>query len=167
MEKKKKFPKSVTTSAENREYLHKIFGMLREIELTTNAQSHEKYNNTEIRLMNELVYAASNGERLISTQLATRLGLTRSAISQIVAKLEKDGAVRRVADAVDKKIAYVELTESVANTYKGIVETYSAFVGRVVAYMGVGKMEKLFSLVDEFYIAVSKACEECHALKGE
>lgn len=161
MEKKKKIPKPVTTQEENKVYLRKIFTMLRDIEVALNAQSNEKYNNTEIRLMNEVVYAAGIGERLISTQLATRLGITRSAVSQIVAKLEKDGAVRRVPDAVDRKIAYVELTEKVAETYKNIVAQYTDFVGKVVAYMGVSKMNKLFVLVDEFYSAVENACEDC------
>lgn len=161
MEKKKKIPKPVTTQEENKVYLRKIFTMLRDIEVALNAQSNEKYNNTEIRLMNEVVYAAGIGERLISTQLATRLGITRSAVSQIVAKLEKDGAVRRVPDAVDRKIAYVELTEKVAETYKNIVAQYTDFVGKVVAYMGVSKINKLFVLVDEFYSAVENACEDC------
>ncbi len=161
MEKKKKIPKPVTTQEENKVYLRKIFTMLRDIEVALNAQSNEKYNNTEIRLMNEVVYAAGIGERLISTQLATRLGITRSAVSQIVGKLEKDGAVRRVPDAVDRKIAYVELTEKVAETYKNIVAQYTDFVGKVVAYMGVSKINKLFVLVDEFYSAVENACEDC------
>lgn len=164
-EKKKKLPKTVTTFEENKEYLHKIFGMFRTVEFAINAQHHEKYNNTEIRLMNEIVYATSSGERLISTQLASRLGVTRSAISQIVAKLEKEGVLQRVDDDVDKKIAYVELTDKSMNTYKGIVEKYSAFVGRVIAYMGTGKMEKFLLLSDEFYSAVASACAECDSKK--
>ena len=145
--------------------MHKIFGMFRTVEFAINAQRHEKYNNTEIRLMNEIVYATSSGERLISTQLASRLGVTRSAISQIVAKLEKEGVLQRVDDDVDKKIAYVELTDKSMNTYKGIVEKYSAFVGRVIAYMDTGKMEKFLLLSDEFYSAVASACEECDSKK--
>ena len=160
MEKKKKQPKSVTTQAENKEYLHKIFEMFRAVEYTINVQRHERYNNTEIRLVNEIVYAASKGERLISTQLANRLGITRSAVSQMVAKLEKDGALRRVADEVDKKIAYIEVTEAVAATYREIVEEYSNFVGRVIAHMGVNKMDKFLALTDEFSLAVENACAE-------
>lgn len=161
MEKKKKMPKLVTTQDENKEYLHKIFEMFRAVEYSINAQRHERYNNTEIRLLNEIVYAASNGERLISTQLASRLGITRSAVSQIVSSLEKDGAIRRVPDEVDKKIAYVELTEKMKVAYKGIVEVYTDFVGKVIAYMGVGKMDKFLALSDEFSEAVKKASEAC------
>jgi DNA-binding MarR family transcriptional regulator len=115
--------------------------------------------------MNEIVYATGTGERLISTQLASRLGITRSAVSQIVAKMEKDGALRRVPDAVDRKIAYVELTDEIAATYKVIVNEYADFVGKVVAYMGASKMERLFTLADEFSEAVALAAEDCNAKK--
>jgi len=161
MEKKRKIPKEVTTPQENREYLRSIFDMFRDVQVVTNAQQHPKYNNTEIRMMNEIVYATGSGERLISTQLADRLGITRSAVSQIVGKLEKDGAIRRLPDEVDKKIAYVELTDEMAAKYKTIVEHYTSFVGKVIAYMGVHKMDKLLTLVDEFRAAVENACEDC------
>jgi DNA-binding MarR family transcriptional regulator len=161
MEKKRKIPKEVTTPQENREYLRSIFGMFRDVQVVINAQQHPKYNNTEIRMMNEIVYATGDGERLISTQLADRLGITSSAVSQIVGKLEKDGALRRVPDDVDKKIAYVELTDEMAAKYKAIVDHYTAFVGKVIAYMGVHKMDKLIALVDEFRTSVENACLDC------
>ena len=160
MEKKKRCPKPVTTAEENKDYLRKIFAMFRDLETTVNAQRHEKYSNTEVRLMNEIVYSMDKGERVISTQLASRLGITRSAVSQIIAKLEGDGVVRRVPDAVDRKIAYVELTEKSSATYEAIINVYTDFVGKVVAYMGVSKMDKLLGLVDDFYTAVGNACDD-------
>lgn len=161
MDKKKKVPKTVTTEEQNSQYLHKIFAMFRDLEISINAQRHEKYSNTEIRLMNEIVYASSEGKRLISTELASRLGITRSAISQIVNKLEGENMVRRISDEVDKKIAYVELTEKSAAAYKDVLAQYSHFVGRVIAYMGIGKMERLLTLSDEFAAAVGNAAKEC------
>ena len=161
MEKKRKIPKLITTAEENKVYLRKLFAMIRDVEIAMNAHHHEKYSNTEIRLMNEIVYASCAGERLISTRLADRLGITRSAISQIVGKLEKDGAVRRVPDEIDKKIAYVELTEKATATYKVIIERYAAFIGRVIARMGTAKLNRMLTLVEEFYDAVDEACLDC------
>ncbi len=166
MEKKRRIPKPVTTAEENKEYLRKLFAMFRDLETTVNAPRHEKYRNTEVRLMNEIVYSTDKGERVISTQLASRLGITRSAVSQIIAKLESDGVVRRVPDAVDRKIAYVELTEKSAVTYEAIINVYTDFVGKVVAYMGASKMDKMFGLVDEFYAAVGNACQDCAKAKA-
>ena len=150
MEKKRKQPKPVTTQAENKVYLHKIFEMFRDMEYTINAQRHERYNNTEIRLLNEIVYAAANGERLISTQIAARLGITRSAVSQMVAKLEKDGAIRRVADEVDRKIAYIEVTEETMESYQADIKTCSDFIGKVVDNFGEDKFQQMKNLLEEF-----------------
>ena len=164
MERKRRIPKQVTTMEENREYLHAIFGMVREVQLATLMQQNEAFNSTEIRLMNEIVYAQAQGERLISTKLADRLGITRSAVSQIVGKLEADGAVRRVADDVDRKIAYVELTEEVMEKYKDVAGDYINFTGMVVARMGTNKMDKFLTLAQEFSKAVDEAMKDKEAI---
>ena len=111
MERKRRIPKQVTTMEQNNEYLHKMFGMMREIQSAMVMQQNDTFNSTEIRLMNEVIYAQAKGNRLISTKLADRLGITRSAVSQIVAKLEERGAVRRVPDAEDGRAIRVLLTE--------------------------------------------------------
>lgn len=161
MGRKKKMVKPVTTSEENKAYLFEFFGMLKEVQIASTAQKNERFNNTEVRLMSEIVYAKSKGERLISTQLADRLALTRSAISQIVAKLEGEGVVRRVPDEIDKKIAYVELTEATEEKFGKVVDSYAEFIGQVVARFGIKKMDKMLSLVREFSEAVNDTVEIC------
>ena len=161
MARKKKMVKPVTTSEENKAYLFEFFGMLKEVQIASTAQKNERFNNTEVRLMSEIVYAKSKGERLISTQLADRLALTRSAISQIVAKLEGEGVVRRVPDEIDKKIAYVELTEATEEQFGKVVDSYAEFIGQVVARFGIKKMDKMLSLVREFSEAVNDTVEIC------
>lgn len=165
MERKRRIPKQVTTMEQNSEYLHKLFGMMREIQSAMVMQQNDTFNSTEIRLMNEVIYAQAKGNRLISTKLADRLGITRSAVSQIVAKLEECGAVRRVPDAVDRKIAYVELTEEIMTKYKDVVDEYVNFVGMIIARMGVNKMDKFLSLAGEFYVAVEEATKDRKASK--
>ncbi len=161
MEKKRKIPKPITNQEENKAYLRKLFAMVRDMERAMEVHRQEGYSNTEIRLMNEIVYAAGAGERLISTRLADCLGITRSAVSQIVSKLEKDGMVRRIPDETDKKIAYVELTEKAMESYSCIIERYADFVGKVIVHMGVAKLNKMLALVEEFYDAVEEACLDC------
>lgn len=167
MEKRRKIQKPITNTEENKVYLHKLFAVMRDMENAMNAHRQEGFSNTEIHLMNEIICAAGNGERLISTRLADRLGITRSAVSQIVSKLEKAGVVRRVPDETDKKIAYVEMTEKAMEAYSGIIERYADFVGRVIVHMGVAKLNKMFALVEEFYDAVEEACLDCECEKRE
>ena len=167
MQKRRKIQKPITSTEENKVYLRKVFAMMRSMENAMESHRQEDYSNTEIRLMNEIVYAAGEGERLISTRLADRLGITRSAVSQIVSKLEKDGMVRRIHDETDKNIAYVEVTEKAMESYEVVIEEYADFVGKVIVHMGVAKLNKMLALVDEFYDAVEEACLDCEYEKGQ
>ena len=165
--KKRKIQKPITSAEENKVYLRRLFAMVRDMERAMDSHRKEGYSNTEIRLMNEIVYAAGAGERLISTRLADRLGITRSAVSQIVSKLEKDGMVRRIPDETDKKIAYVEVTEKAMESYEVVMEEYADFVGKVVVHMGEAKLNKMLALVEEFHDAVEEACLDCEYEKGQ
>ena len=84
-----------------------VFSLLKKREEIIISDKKTRFSNTELRLLFEILTAKYEGKRLISTQLAKRLGVTRSAISQIVNRLEEEGVVRRVADDVDRKIAYI------------------------------------------------------------
>ena len=87
--------KATENKARNEEYLGRIFTMLKKMEgvALTKVKSH--FNNSEMRLLGEVILAGYDGKRIISTQLATRLGVTRSAVSQMVNKLEARGVVKR------------------------------------------------------------------------
>ena len=131
-------------------YLSKIFTMMKQRDTMAIAGKATRFNNTELRMITELISAKMENRRLISTQLAKIMGITRSAVSQIVQRLEKEGVIKRLPDAVDKKIAYVELTESVIEEYRDDVEKCIAFVGDIVDEMCEDKFEKLYALFMEF-----------------
>ena len=131
-------------------YLNEIFLMIQKAEKLTVTDKKTSFNNIEMRLIGEILSSAYVGRRLISTQLATRLGVTRSAISQIVNKLEERGVVKRVSDSVDRKIAYIELTEESLKAYKSDMKNYINFIGRIVEKFGVERFDELCSLFNEF-----------------
>lgn len=94
------------------------------------------FNRTELRLINEIVVAQYEGERVISTQLAKRIGVTRSAVSQMVAHLEEEGILRRVPSVKDKKIAYVEITEGAWEKYSDALNETLNILGAAVEELG-------------------------------
>ena len=132
------------------EYLGKIFKIMRAQSSLALSDKHMTFKNTELRLISEVLSAECEGKRLISTQLATRLGVTRSAISQIVSKLEKEGVIKRVPDAVDRKIAYVEISEQVLERYSEDIMKYTAFIDSVIEQFGGDKFEQMYGLFLEF-----------------
>lgn len=144
----KKVNETKNESAEN--YLKEIFMLGRKVETLSTADRKTRFNNTEFRMLGEIICAKYAGKRVISTQLAQMLGVTRSAISQMVSRLEAQGVVRRVPDSVDKKIAYVEITEETYETYRKDLEVYVNFVNRLVEKFGKERFREMTSLIDEF-----------------
>ena len=134
----------------NEEYLSKVFQMLKKREDITITDKKTHFNNTEIRMIGELLAARYENRRLISTQIAKLLGVTRSAISQIVNRLELRGVVKRVADENDKKIAYIELSDGILEEYREDLDSCLDFVGAIVEEFGEDNFNKMCELFDSF-----------------
>ena len=162
MGRKLKALKPVTTEEENKEYLRQIFSVLKGMEGLMDLGGSHDLNTTELRLISEVIFAGVENRRLISTQLATRLGVTRSAVSQMVNTLEGRGIVCRVADEVDKKIAYIELTQWAQEHFKEDIEKYSDFIAQLVARFGEARLKKMLSLMQDFVktVEILKAVEK-------
>ncbi len=144
----------------NDRYLIAMFKILKKKESVVFADQRTHFNDTELRLIGEVLSAKYDGERLISTQLAQRLGVTRSAISQIVNRLESEGVVRRVSDAVDRKIAYIEVTDQTTSAYEEDVKTCSRFVGRIVDRFGEERFWAMCADLETFISCVEKEREK-------
>ena len=135
----------------NEKYLHQCFCLLKKSENIVIAAKKGEFNDTELRLIGAVLTAKAHGERLISTRLADILGITRSAVSQIVNRLEERGVVKRVADKVDRKIAYIEASEDVLEKYQQEMKIYATFMGNVVKKYGAEKFQALCEMADEFF----------------
>ena len=136
--------------SKNKEYLGKILAMFKQMENVVVVNKKTRFNNSELRLIAEILLAKEQGKRYISTQLADRLNVTRSAISQIVQRLEKEGVLKRTLKTPANKIAYVELSDSALVEYESAVSVAAEFAGSVVNAFGEEKMQQLLTLSDEF-----------------
>ena len=143
----KKTAKKLTA---NEKYMQTLYETVKKRERFAITNKATNFNDTELALLAEIISAAYEGERLISTQLADRLGITRSAVSQIVNRLEKDGIVKRVADEVDRKIAYIDFTEKAIEVYQHDWKLCQQYVGKVVKRFGEERFYQLCSLSSEF-----------------
>jgi DNA-binding MarR family transcriptional regulator len=134
----------------NEKYLNDVFVIMKQMNNLSVSDKSTRFSNTEMRLLGEIMAYRYVGQRLISTQLADLLGLTRSAISQIVNRLEAQGIVKRVADDVDRKIAYIEITEEALQNYGEDLKICADFVGRVVKKFGVERFNTMCKAFEEF-----------------
>ncbi len=142
------------------EYLTKLFTMLKKRADMFVIPNKTCLNKTEFRLISEIASAKALGERYISTQLAKRLGVTRSAISQIVNNLEERNVVKRVPDEVDQKIAYIELTEGIMEIYKPDIDACLDFVESLVEEFGEERFNELYNALNALIALAEKKVEQ-------
>ncbi len=147
---KKKQEITIKNMDVSEKYLYMVFTLLKKHDRIIISDKETHFNNTELRLIFEVLSAKYEGRRLISTQLATQLGVTRSAVSQIVNNLAKQNIVKRVADEVDRKIAYIEITDETMAAYREDLQNCQDFIFRVMEKFGADKFNMMFALLDEF-----------------
>ena len=143
-----------------RDNLKKIFSVYKKLEDVTKTDKNTRFNSTELQLLRELAFAEMRGEKLISTRLATLLGVTRSSVSQMVNKLEKQGVVYRLADDVDRKIAYIQMTDEAKNLCTAELATWTDGLVTIVEAFGEEKLDSMLTLLEEFVQTAEKLKEE-------
>ena len=145
---------------ESGKYLHKLILTVKFMEGLDIMPASVNLSQTEFRLIREIVMEREAGKKIISSELARRLNITRSAVSQIVSKLEKRGIVERTASPTDRKIFYVVLSESSLNVFHQMCDEANKLVNCVVEEFGKEKTDQLIALYEEFAAAFNRVRAE-------
>ena len=140
----------VQSKEQNKEYLLRVFRILTAREGFVISSEKTHFNKTELRLISEVLAARYENKRLFSTQIAKMLGVTRSAISHTVQRLEERGVIIRIPSETDKKVEYIEISESILELYKEDLEKCARFIGEVVAEFGEKDFYKMCELYEKF-----------------
>lgn len=114
---------------------------------------------TEFRILREILVEQQKGGHIISSELARRVGVTRSAISQIVTKLEGCDVLVRVDAPDDRKIAYVELSEKAYGLFNKECARANKIMEGVTEQFGADRMEAWLDMCDELIETVRKVNE--------
>lgn len=117
-------------------------------------QTEAPLSRTERGVLAILCCAEAEGTRVISAQIAQRLDVTRSAVSQAVDKLENAGYVLRTSSDTDRKIAYIELTPEAKARFDVRAQGHKELFGRVFSRMGEDAVREFLTLAERFVDAV-------------
>lgn len=135
-------------------YLVKFLEIGRALEELKMFPAASKLSPTEFRLIREIIVEKERGRSIISSELARRLGITRSAVSQLVSKLEERDIVKRVASPTDRKIAYVQLSDRTLALFEEQCVGANESTERVIAKYGEARLnaflEEYNALVQSF-----------------
>ncbi|MDE6411734.1 MAG: MarR family transcriptional regulator [Clostridia bacterium] len=135
---------------ESGKYLNKLILTIKFLEGLNMLPENVNLSQTEFRLIREIVMEREAGNQIISSEIARRLNITRSAVSQLVTKLEKKGVVNRMASPTDRKIFYVVLSESSLAIFKQQCDEVNRLINRVVEEFGHDKTDRLIELCEDF-----------------
>lgn len=142
------------------EYLIKSFELMRTMENVDFFDGISHLSRTEFRLLREVILEEEKGKHIISSELARRLGVTRSAISQIVTKMENRGIVNRIDSPTDRKIAYICLSDSSRALFEAQCAKANETMRRVVEIYGEDRIKKFFAEYDELHKVVRRVEKE-------
>lgn len=149
------------------EYLIKSFELMRSLENVDFFAGVSNLSRTEFHLLREVILEAEKGKKIISSELARRLGITRSAVSQIVTKMEQRGIVNRVSSPTDRKIAYICLSESSMAVFEEQCKHANETMKRIVELYGEDKIRTFFNEYVELRKVVDLVMKEREKERGQ
>ena len=149
------------------EYLGQFIQIMKEMEGLDLFAETARLSRTEFRMVREILMEREKGRDIISSELARRLGVTRSAVSQIVTKLEERGIVKRVGAPNDKKIAYVQLSDHSLAVFNEQCAQANAIMEYVGETLGDEKMKQIVTLYREFCGALGEAKKAVSAREAD
>ena len=149
------------------EYLIKSFELMRSLENVDFFAGVSNLSRTAFHLLREVILEAEKGKNIISSELARRLGITRSAVSQIVTKMEQRGIVNRVSSPTDRKIAYICLSESSMAVFEEQCKHANETMKRIVELYGEDKIRTFFNEYVELRKVVDLVMKEREKERGQ
>ena len=141
---------------ESGKYLNKLILTVKFMEGLNVLPGSVNLSQTEFRVIREIVMEREAGNKIISSELARRLNITRSAVSQLVTKLENRGIVKRTPSPTDRKIFYVVLTDASLSVFQQQCEEANQLINRVVEEFGKEKADRLIELCEEFAVVFDR-----------
>ena len=130
--------------------LQDIFGIARKLDEIKVFHNILPFNNTELQFMKVIVLAGEAGKRVISSDIARSLGITRSAVSQMVKKLEDEKIIVRVPAENDKKSSHVMLSPAARTAYERMKDYMNAFVQQIVDRVGYDEIRRFIDGMNKF-----------------
>lgn len=131
------------------QYFIKLLESIKQLDELDFFMGEGRLSQSEFRLVLEVILEREKGGEIISSELARRLGITRSAVSQIVTKLEERNVIRRVASPIDRKIAYIRLSDPAVAVFNEQCKRVNAVMNKLVEDFGEDRLKALIADYDE------------------
>lgn len=121
----------------------------------------KELSETEFKLISLVSDAYDNNENINLITISNELNITRSAVTQLVKKLEEKGYVERYMLNTNKKEIYLKVGNKAISQYNNIMEKISYFFEKLYAEVGQEGMDDIERYIQIFKKIGKEMKEEC------
>ena len=122
----------------------------------------KELTETEFNLISIVTEKMEENENINLSSLSNMLNITRSAVTQIVNKLEKKGYIEKYTLSTNKKEIYLKIGSKAIEQYNKVMDRIVLFFERLFEEVGQEGMENIHK-----YINVAKKIGKEMKAKGE
>jgi DNA-binding MarR family transcriptional regulator len=110
--------------------------------------------HSEIMVLHMIDNCDRRGARASTTWLSSRLGLTKSTVSQTLNSMEEKGWIRRGIDPDNRRQTTIDLTEAGRRKMEEIFQESKLRIAKVLETMGREDSERFIEMVEKFLDSV-------------
>jgi len=114
----------------------------------------EGITHSEMTILHMIEICDRRSTRASTTWLSSRLGLTKSTVSQTLNSMEQKGWIRRSIDPDNRRQTTIDLTEGGKQKMEEIYQQGKIRISRVLDSMGLESAERLVDMIEKFLISV-------------
>ena len=106
--------------------------------------------HSEMMVLHMIDNCDRKGARASTTWLSSRLGLTKSTVSQTLNSMEEKGWIRRGIDPDNRRQTTIDLTEAGSEKIREVMREGMTRVGIVLEKMGHESAERFVEMIENF-----------------
>ena len=115
--------------------------------------THERMAVSQLR-----VYGA-----MPMSEMASRISLSRAAVTSLIDRLEADGWVRREADELDRRRTVLRLQPSAAEKFQGVVRDFNGDMEQLTSAMNDVELESITTFLKQLAKIAERHADELRA----
>lgn len=107
-------------------------------------------------LMQYLEDHAQKGEQSRMTDIAEEMRVSKSAVTQLVTRMEKRGVIKRYHDKKDRRIVFVKPTDKGREVFADKSQAMLAYIEKLVGRIGEEDSDKLVEILNKILSIVKE-----------
>ena len=145
------------------EETYSLYALLERLMKLVRSQAFGDSETTGTLAALTLLFQGKNFEKDVPvrmTDVSKRMMISKPAATQIVNRMVDRGLMERLSDESDRRVVYIQATETGRAFYEEKMDRNLTLVDRVVARMGEEEANSLTVLLNRFFDAIDAETEE-------